>query len=105
MLVLLNIEDMLSNLGCQSVSAAATADRALALIDTEFFDAAMLDVNLGGEKSYPIADALEAHGIPFVFSTGYSGRSLSAGYQDRPMLGKPYVEADLVASLTRLLGF
>ena len=104
MLVLLNIEDMLADLGCQSVSAAATADQALALIDTQFFDAAMLDVNLDGRKSYPIADALAARGVPFVFSTGYSGQSLNDDYKDRPTLGKPYLEADLVESLTRLLG-
>ncbi len=103
MMVLLQIEDALADLGCTSVSAAATVDQALDLIKSQAFDAAMIDVNLGGRKSYPVADALAARGVPFVFSTGYSGHSVQDGYRDRPMLGKPYREADLVAILERLL--
>ena len=56
MLVLLNIEDMLADHGCTSVSAAANADQALALIDAQDFDAAMVDLNLDGRKSYRAAD-------------------------------------------------
>ena len=103
MLVLLNVEDMLADLGCTSVSAAATADQALALIAAQSFDAAVVDVNLDGRMSYPVADALSARGVPFVFSTGYSGQSLDDGYRDRPVLGKPYRAVDLAAILTRLL--
>lgn len=103
MLVLLNVEDMLADLGCQAVSAAANVDQALALVDAQAFDAAMVDVNLDGRKSYPVADALAARGVPFVFSTGYSGQSLDDGYRDRPVLGKPYRIADLTESLKRLL--
>ncbi len=90
MLVLLNLEDMLADLGCKSVSAAATVGQALALIDAKAFDVALVDVNLDGKKSYSVADALVARGVPFVFSTGYSGQSLKDGYRDRPVLGKPY---------------
>lgn len=103
MLVLLNIEDMLADHGCTSVSAAANSDQALALIDSQDFDAAMVDLNLDGRKSYRVADALAARGVPFVFSTGYSGESIDDGYRDRPVLGKPYREEQLVETLTRLL--
>jgi CheY-like chemotaxis protein len=103
MLVLMNIEDLLEDLGCRSVSAAANVPEALALIDTQSFDAAILDVNLAGSKSYPVADALAAHGVPFLFSTGYSGQSIEHGYEDRPVLGKPYRSADLAEAFTRLL--
>ena len=103
MLVLLGIEDVLADHGCESVSAAANVDQALSLIDSQAFDAAMVDVNLDGRKSYPVADALAARGVPFVFSTGYSGESLDEGYRDRPVLGKPYRDAQLVEALTRLL--
>ena len=102
MLVLLNIEDMLDDLGCESESAA-TVDQALALIETNAFDAAMVDVNLGGTKSYSVADALAARRVPFVFSTGYSGQSVKDGYRDRPVLGKPYRNAELAEALTQLL--
>ena len=104
MLVLLNVEDMLADLGCESVSAAATVDQALAFIDAQDFDAAMVDVNLAGRTSYPVADALAARGVPFAFSTGYTGQSLDDGYRDRLVLSKPFRAADLVEVLARLLG-
>jgi CheY-like chemotaxis protein len=103
MLILLMIEDMLADLGCKFVGAATNVDEALALINAEAFDAAMVDVNLDGMTSYPVADALAVRGVPFVFSTGYSGQSLAEGYRHRPMLGKPYRDAQLVEMLTRLL--
>src|SRR5476651_29947 len=85
MLILMIIEDMLADLGCQSVTTAATVGQALTLIDTRVFDAAMLDMNLDGDRSPAVADALAAHGVPFVFSTGYSGRDIREGHRDRPV--------------------
>ena len=103
MLILMTIEDMLGELGCASVKGAATVDKALALMVGEDFDAAMLDVNLNGEKSYPVADALAARDVPFFFSTGYSDSTIGEDYPGRPVLTKPYRYEDLVAMLTRLL--
>jgi CheY-like chemotaxis protein len=103
MMVLMLIEDMLADLGCESVIAAATNDQALALIDTQVFDAAMLDMNLNGNKSHDVADALAARGVPFVFSTGYSALDMRDGYRDRPVLKKPFPYEELVEVLTRLL--
>ena len=56
---------------------------------------AILDVNINGEEAYPIADALAASGIPFIFATGYDKNSLSAPYGDRPTLQKPFQRHDL----------
>ena len=67
MLVLIMIEDMLADLGCKSVTSAATVDKALALIDAQVFDAALLDMNLNGDDSHPVAEALSARGVPFVY--------------------------------------
>ena len=103
MMVLMMIEDMLADLGCESVTAAATVDRALALIEAQAFDAAMLDMNLDGIKSHVVADALAARGVPFIFSTGYSGRDMRDGYRDRPVLRKPFRYEELVGILTHLL--
>jgi DNA-binding NtrC family response regulator len=102
MLVLMITEDMLAEAGCESVTTAATVDQALALIDTRIFDAAMLDVNLNGTESYPLADALDARGVPFFFSTGYSSQGMKDGYRDRLVLKKPFQFEDLVEILTRL---
>jgi CheY-like chemotaxis protein len=103
MLVLLMIEDMLADLGCESVIAAASIKQALALIDAQIFDVAMLDMNLNGDKTYSVADALAARGVPFVFSTGYSGHSTRTGYRDRLVLKKPFMHKELDEILTRLL--
>ncbi len=103
MMVLWNIENVLADVGCTAVSSAATVRQALALIDTQAFDAAMLDVNLDGELSYAVADALALRRIPFVFSTGYSDPGLGGIYRDRPVLTKPYRDEDLTEKLAGLL--
>ena len=102
MLILLMIKDMLADLGCESVTAAATIDQALALIDVQVFDAAMLDLNLNGKSSYAVADALTARGMPFVFCTGNSVHDLRDGYRDRAVLRKPFEDEELVEMLRRL---
>ena len=56
MLVLMDNEDMLADLGCESVTAAATNDKAVALVEGQVFDIAMLDMNLNGHSSRPVAD-------------------------------------------------
>jgi len=102
MLVLIMIEDMLADLGCKSVTSAATVDRALALINEQVFDVAMLDMNLNGNDSHVVAEALAARGIPFFYSTGNTSRNLRDGHSDRPVLKKPFKYEELAAILTRL---
>ena len=103
MLVLMIIEDMLADLGCESVTSAATVDAALARIDAEIFDVALLDMNLNGSKSFPVADALAKRGVPFAFATGYTGHDMRDGYRDRPILKKPLQPTALAATLARLM--
>lgn len=99
MLVLIMMEDMLADLGCKSVTSAATVEKALALIDAQAFDVALLDMNLDGNDSHPVAEALSARGVPFVYSTGNTGQNLRDGYSDRPVLRKPYKYEELAAIL------
>jgi CheY-like chemotaxis protein len=103
MLVLMNIESALTDLGCTATSVGTTDD-AFKVLQGNTFDAAMLDVNLRGEKSYPVADALALRGIPFVFSTGYGHHGDRPDFADRPVLRKPYLKGHLVAALTALVG-
>ena len=103
MLVLMMIEDMLADLGCESVTTAASVDQAVALIDGQVFEAAMLDMNLNGNDSHAVADALAARGVPFVFSTGYSEHHPRDFHCDRTVLRKPFKYEELVEILTRLL--
>ena len=102
MLVLMMTEDLLADLGCTSVAAAGTVEQALALIAANDFDVAMLDMNLNGDRTHAVADALEARGVPFLFATGYAGR-MREGYGDRPILTKPYQPHQLVTMLRELL--
>lgn len=102
-LVSFMLEDMLGQLGCEVVGPAARVDQALAIIDAEEIDAAVLDVNLNGEKSYPVADALAARGVPFVFSTGYGPKGIGEAYLRHPMLQKPFKSGTLGDALGTLL--
>ena len=97
------LEDMLSGLGCAVVGPAARVNQALTMIEAEAFDAAVVDVNLDGEKSYPVVDALTARGVPFVFSTGYGKAGIKAEYGAFPVLQKPYASSKLGDALSRLL--
>ena len=97
------LEQAIASLECVVVGPAARIGQALAMIETEVFDAALLDINLNGEKSDPVADALIARGLPFVFSTGYNRDSAPAGYEGYPRLQKPFSIPELGNVLTRLL--
>jgi CheY-like chemotaxis protein len=103
MLVLMMIEDMLADLGCRSVTAAATIEKALASIEEHVFDAAMLDMNLNGDDSLKVADALTARGVPFVYCTGNNGHGMRVDCANTPVLRKPFSFEELTAILTRLL--
>lgn len=103
LLLAMMIEDMLADLGCEAVSTAKTVDEALALIDAHVFDAAMLDMNLNGNTSHLVAEALVARGVPFMYSTGNNGGNMKPGFQDRPVLRKPFNTEQLVEILTNLL--
>jgi CheY-like chemotaxis protein len=89
-LVSMVIEEALRDLGCDIVGPVGTLDQALALARTEPLDGALLDVNLGGEPVYPVADALSSRGIPFAFVTGYGEGGIIARYATAPALVKPF---------------
>ena len=103
MLVMMAIEDMLSDLGCTSITTAATIDQALNVIDGQAFDLATLDLNLDGDRTYPVADSLCRHGVPYAFSTGYGANGIDEAYRQQPVLNKPYNCDQLVSVLTSLL--
>jgi two-component SAPR family response regulator len=94
-LVALDIENMLEEMGCKVVASVPRLLGALDLASRLDFDLAVLDINLAGEVVYPLAFRLAARGIPFVFSTGYSTASLPPELNDRPILKKPVMLANL----------
>lgn len=102
MFICIDIEDMLHDFGCKVVGPAAKVSKALALIDAEQVDLAILDVNLGTERSYPIADRLTLLGIPFLLSTGYA--EVDPPYDGCPRIQKPFLRQELKQCLERLRG-
>jgi len=103
MLVAMMLEDMLTDIGYRVVKASRLT-KAASLAATADIDCAILDVNLDGETSYPVANALRQRGIPFLFSTGYNAASLNESYREFPVLAKPYSPQDLQQALEKSLG-
>lgn len=103
MMVSWTLEDMLAELGCAVVGPAVRVNQALAMIKTTAIDAAVVDVNLNGEMSYAVADALSERGVPFVFSTGYNKSSLKGSYHNSLLLQKPLERSELGEALAKLL--
>lgn len=102
-LVALMLEDMLADFGCVVAGSAETVAKALSLIaGASGIDAAILDVHIGGEMVFPVADALLDRRVPFVFSTGFGPADLGSRYPDSLLLAKPYPPEALAAILARL---
>ena len=97
-------EQALIAYGFDVVGPAPNTRKALKLLSTDTVDVAVLDVNLGDERVDAVADALAIAAIPFIFSTGYSDRSIRPpGHQDRPKLTKPYDGEQLRKLINQLL--
>jgi CheY-like chemotaxis protein len=91
---------LLEDSGCQVVGPAGWLQRGLELAEHEPLDGAILDINLHGEMSFPIAEVLRARGVPFVFVTGYEDRSIvPMAYRSAPRLDKPVADERLIEVL------
>ncbi len=101
-LVAMLVEDALLDAGAEVVGPVATVAEALQLLKGRLPEAAVLDLNLAGETSTPVADELARRGVPFVVATGYGADGLPPGHANVPVLAKPYDPADLTAALARL---
>ena len=104
MTIALMIEEMLLDLGAQVIGPESRLDAALRLAGEASLDAAILDVNIRGGSSYPVADILAARGIPFIFCSGYNDWALEERHRDRPRLTKPYSLKALQDQVKQLLG-
>lgn len=102
MMVAMLLQSVFENEGCNVICVGHLAQATL-LAQERVFDAAVLDVNLHGQRSYPVADALAARGIPFVFSTGYRDVDIAVLYPGRPFVTKPYEPDALISVLAALI--
>jgi DNA-binding response OmpR family regulator len=92
------LED-LTEAGADVVGPVSTVDEALRIVASESFDLAVLDINVRGEMSFPVADELLARNVPLIFLTGYDADAIPDRLQRLPRLGKPYHPKELASAL------
>ena len=103
-LVAMLLETILEDMGCTPVGPASNIDEGEALArDEAALDAALLDVNVAGRQVFPVAAALKARGVPFVFSTGYGEGGLPDEWRGNPTIQKPFTEAAIRDALMKAM--
>lgn len=95
-LVAMQLEDMLYEFGCELVGLAMRVNRGVEMAEQlPQIDFAVLDVNIAGDKVYPIAEKLRQRGVPLVFATGYGRAGVDEVWHDCPIVQKPYTASEL----------
>lgn len=89
-IIALNLECMLEDLGHTVIETVSQVDRGMEVARTSDIDMAILDINVRGELSFPIAEILRSRSVPFIFSSGYGEGGLIDGFRDEVVLTKPY---------------
>ena len=104
-LVAMMLADMLGDLGCSVVGPLGTRTQALqAVTDGEPVDLALLDVNLGGDSVYEVAEALRRRRVPYAFVSGYGAAGIDSRHAGVPVLAKPIEPALLARLVSEVLG-
>jgi len=93
------LEDMVLDCGGEIVGPVARFDDALELARQAEFGVAVLDLNLNGTLSYPIAEVIRERGIPVIFATGYGADGLLDRFRDCPTLQKPFSQQDFAEAV------
>src|SRR4029077_7504709 len=101
-LVAMLVEEMLGDLGCEVAALSTHLDEALRLGTGDNFCFRVVDINLHGPRSFPIADLLADRGVPFLFATGYGAGILPERHAKAVILHNPDSLEDLRAALERL---
>jgi len=101
LLVAMLIEDTLADQKCVVVGPCASLRDALRAAATESVDFAILDVNLAGEKVYPVAELLDQRGIPFVLLSGYGRDAIPVNHPEWQACNKPFQPEELISVLAR----
>jgi DNA-binding response OmpR family regulator len=102
-LVATMIEKILESAGCIVLGPIPRLREALDAVDHDDYDAAVLDVNLAGERINPVVDVLSERNIPFLFVTGYGENSIPSEYAQRPRVCKPFRMAELIGALSKVV--
>lgn len=103
-LIAMDIAEQLNEAGAFAIGPASTMESALELASAGDFEAAILDIKLGDELVYPVADLLRHRRVPFVFATGYHADDLPAKYAAVPVCAKPFDIGEVVSTLHSITG-
>jgi DNA-binding response OmpR family regulator len=103
LLVSMLIEDILADQGCAVIGPFTTLAQALQAARSVELDLALLDVNLRGERVYPVAEVLAQRHIPFLLVSGYGEDAVPAAHPDWRAVTKPFHARDLVKALANRL--
>ncbi len=101
------LEDLLEELSCKVLGPANSVAQSMALIETggQTLDGAFLDINLRGEFVYPVADALLARNVPFVFITGNATHGIDPRYGAVRTLKKPFMASAIERAIKHFVEY
>ena len=103
-LVAMLLETILDDMGCSVIGPESNIDDGLrSAMGEASLDAALLDVNVAGREVFPVAEALRARGVPFVFSTGYGEAGLPEHWRGHPTIQKPFTEIAIRDALMKVM--
>lgn len=103
-IIAMDLEMMLQDEGCDVVATVSSVNAALDKVARYELDAAFLDINLGHEQVFPVADELARKGVPFALLSGHTKAVLPPAHLNRPALPKPYLKKDVLKILQQLKG-
>lgn len=101
-LIAMDVEDQIAEQGCTPIGPFSHVSDGLEAVRQTDLHGAVLDVNLGDERVWPIAELLDQLGVPFVLATGYSDAEVPERFKTRPRLEKPISPGSLAAALKQL---
>ena len=102
-MIVMLLEDMLTMIGYEVARVAYSLEDALKAAEGEQVDVAILDINLKGEASFPVAGILRTRGIPYFFATGYGTTGGGEDFRDVLVLKKPFDVDELAEALSNTL--
>ena len=103
-LIAMLLEDLLGEMECEIVGSALTFRQAIDQAPTVPADVAILDINLGGDPIFPVAEILAAREVPIIFASGYGATTLPDEWRNRPTLPKPFSAEQIADALNKAIG-